>query len=215
MDLSETLNSSAPHAALFDLDGVLIDSETLYTRFWSEIDRRYPTGVENFAHIIKGNTLNRILTTYYPDQELRRQVVADLKTFEDSMRYEIFDGVEEYFDRLDSAGWKKAIVTSSSPQKMEVLFEQLPMLRERVDAVITDKDVTRSKPDPQGYLLAAGRLGCAPADCIVFEDSLAGLSAGNAAGCNVVALATTLPAEKLRGKAHMVVSSLAEVPLPR
>ncbi|MDE7426960.1 MAG: HAD-IA family hydrolase [Muribaculaceae bacterium] len=215
MRLPENLLTEEPHAALFDLDGVLIDSETLYTRFWSEIERRYPTGIEDFAHVIKGNTLSRILDTYYPDEELRRKVVADLKAFEAGMQYEIFEGVLDYFDRLDRAGWKKAIVTSSNPEKMERLFTQLPQLKERVDVVITDKDVTRSKPDPEGYQLAAARLGCKPADCIVYEDSLAGLSAGNAAGCAVVALATTLPAERLHGKAHLVVSNLSEVPVPK
>ena len=67
-----------PSAALFDLDGVLIDSETIYTEIWSRIERAHPTGIDNFALKIKGSTLQRILDKYFPEPDIRADVVRML-----------------------------------------------------------------------------------------------------------------------------------------
>ena len=193
-------------AALFDLDGVIVDTESIYTDFWDDIDRRYPTGVDNFARVIKGNTLARILDTYF-DENLRDEILVLLKEQEESMRYRLFDGVSDFLDRLIENDIPKAIVTSSNDRKMSKLFSQIPELRPKFDAIITDAMVERSKPDPQGYLIAAEKLGVNPSDCVVFEDSFAGLEAGRRAGAYVVALATTNPRESLYEKADEVIDS--------
>ena len=193
-------------AALFDLDGVIVDTESIYTDFWDDIDRRYPTGVDNFARVIKGNTLARILDTYF-DENLRDEILVLLKEQEESMRYCLFDGVSDFLDRLIENDIPKAIVTSSNDRKMSKLFSQIPELRPKFEAIITDAMVERSKPDPQGYLIAAETLGVAPSDCVVFEDSFAGLEAGRRAGAYVVALATTNPRESLYEKADEVIDS--------
>lgn len=193
-------------AALFDLDGVIVDTESIYTDFWDDIDRRYPTGVDNFARVIKGNTLARILETYF-DEDLRDEILVLLKEQEESMRYRLFDGVTDFLDRLIENDIPKAIVTSSNDRKMSKLFRQIPELRPKFEAIITDAMVERSKPDPQGYLIAAEKLGVDPSDCVVFEDSFAGLEAGRRAGAYVVALATTNPRESLYEKADEVIDS--------
>ena len=191
---------------MFDLDGVIVDTESIYTDFWDDIDRRYPTGVDNFARVIKGNTLARILETYF-DEDLRDEILVLLKEQEESMRYRLFDGVSDFLDRLIENDIPKAIVTSSNDCKMSKLFSQIPELRPKFEAVITDAMVERSKPDPQGYLIAAETLGVDPSDCVVFEDSFAGLEAGRRAGAYVVALATTNPRESLYEKADEVIDS--------
>lgn len=193
-------------AALFDLDGVIVDTESIYTDFWDDIDRRYPTGVDNFARVIKGNTLACILDTYF-DEDLRDEILVLLKEQEESMHYRLFDGVSDFLDRLIENDIPKAIVTSSNDRKMSRLFSQIPDLRPKFEAVITDAMVERSKPDPQGYLIAAETLGVDPSDCVVFEDSFAGLEAGRRAGAYVVALATTNPRESLYEKADEVIDS--------
>lgn len=193
-------------AVLFDLDGVLIDSEGVYTDFWAEIDRRFPTGADDFAHLIKGTTLPDILSTYFPDAAVREEVCGLLRRQEDAMEYRPFPGAVELLRSLRRAGIATAIVTSSNLRKMRRLFEQRPEFVELTDALVTDEDVTRSKPDPQGYLTAARRLGVDPAECAVVEDSLAGLRAGRAAGAYVVALTTTNP--------HDAVAPLADAVLP-
>ena len=71
---------------LFDLDGVLIDSEGLYTKFWDEIEQIYPTGIENFALVIKGNALFKILDMYY-SKELHQDIINRVHEFEHNINY--------------------------------------------------------------------------------------------------------------------------------
>lgn len=196
-----------PAAALFDLDGVLVDTEGLYTEIWSDIERAFPTGIDNFALKIKGSTLPQILESYFPDPEVTRRVVAMLKEREDNMRYELFAGVKPFLAELKARRIPAAIVTSSNRAKMDRLFVSLPGFEDFFDAVLTDADTTRSKPHPECYLNAAARLGADIADCIVFEDSFNGLKAGRSAGAHVVALATTNPAGSLTELSDIVIDT--------
>lgn len=198
------------YGALFDLDGVLIDSESMYTVFWQEIDRLYPTGIPNYAIAIKGTTLPEILKNY-TDPAVVGDIVRRINEFQLTMRYPIFPGVEDFLTDLRRHGIPAAIVTSSDDRKMAHLYEQHPHFRDYFDVIIDASKVTRSKPDPQGYLMAAQALGCKPEDCIVFEDSLQGLKAGKAAGAKVVALATTYPREQLQGFADTIIDGFNEV----
>lgn len=197
------------HAALFDLDGVLVDSEGIYTQFWAEIDKKYPTGVKDFAHVIKGNTMARILDTYFP-VSLHPTLHSLLKQQEEDMRYELYDGVQTLLSKIRNLNWRIAIVTSSNNTKMDNLFRQIPQLRPLVDVLVTDGDVTRGKPDPQGYLLAAQRLDCDPEDCVVFEDSLSGLEAGRRSGARVVGVATTNPHNVVAPLCDYCIDSIAD-----
>lgn len=189
---------------LFDLDGVLIDSETTYTRFWEEIDRIYPTGIENYAIAIKGTTLPEILK-HYNDETVRTDIVRRVKEFQENLTFNLYDGVEEFLTQLRQNNIRTAIVTSSDNRKMQLLFSQIPLLKELVDTVIDASMVEHSKPNPEGYLKAAAALGCAPKDCYVFEDSLQGLKAGTDSGATVIALSTTYPREILKGKAAKII----------
>ena len=193
-------------AALFDLDGVLIDTEGVYSDFWDSVNGRFPTGIDNFSQSIKGSTLQRILDNNFAPEthDTIRQMVIDL---ERDMTYKIYDGVTDMLEGLRSAGFAMAIVTSSSDKKMDRLFAQHPALRDYFDVVITDRFVTRSKPDPQGYLMAAEMVKCTPEDSFVFEDSLSGLEAGRRSGATVVGLATTNPRDVVKERADMVIDS--------
>lgn len=196
-------------AALFDLDGVLIDSETLYTGFWEKVGKTHSLPSPTFALDIKGTTLNDILTTYFPTPEIRADVDRMLHEFENEIVYPIFPGALEFVDLLREHGMKTVIVTSSDDKKMDFLFAQHPDFKSHFDAIVTAADVTRSKPDPEPYLIGAAKAGCAPEECVVFEDSFQGLEAGRRAGAYVVALATTNPSASLQGKADRIVNSLA------
>lgn len=177
---------------LFDLDGVLLDTEGIYTDFWQDIDNRYPTGVPGFAYIIKGSNLTTILNTYYPDKELQRIIIGILDDFEKDMKYRPFVDAITFVQELKKCGIPTCIVTSSSMLKMENAFAQLPGFREMFDGLITGDMVSRCKPDPEGYLMGAKMIGVKPENCYVFEDSLQGMQAGINAGCKVIALTTTV-----------------------
>ncbi|MDE6207406.1 MAG: HAD family hydrolase [Muribaculaceae bacterium] len=202
-----------PKGILFDLDGVLLDTETIYTRIWNDIDRIYPTGVDNFAHAIKGNTLPRILSTYFPDPEVQPKVVELLRESEESMDYPVFEGVMDFLDSLAAANVPAAIVTSSGDDKMERIGRSNSDFMSRFAALITDSCVTHSKPHPEPYLKGAEAIGVAPEDCIVFEDSFAGIEAGKAAGARVVALATTNSRESLEGRADALIDNFVGLSL--
>jgi len=198
------------YGALFDLDGVLIDTEGIYTGIWEEIESHFPTGIPDFALVIKGNTLPRILEKYFRAED-HRAIVSMLKSHEDNMDYPIFDGVMEFLQQLKDARIPMAIVTSSSDRKMELIRDRMPQFISCFDVLITDSKVEHSKPHPDPYLKGAEALGVDPKDCIVFEDSFSGIQAGRAAGAKVVALATTNPRESLVDKADLVIDSFKYV----
>ena len=196
---------------LFDLDGVLLDTEGIYTDFWQAIDDKYPTGVPGFAHIIKGSNLTTILDTYYPDKELQKIIIDILDDFEKEMKYRPFPDAITFVKELKSAGIPTCIVTSSSMLKMNNAFEQLPGFRELFDGLITGDMVKNCKPNPEGYLLGAQQIGVKPENCYVFEDSLQGIQAGLNAGCKVVALTTTVAREYIEKlKADKIMNSFAD-----
>lgn len=196
--------------ALFDLDGVIIDSESLYTEFWRGVDRLYPTGIDDYAIAIKGTTLEEIMK-HYDDETVKEDILRRLNKFQSEMRFAMFDGVEAFLEDLKKHNIGCVIVTSSDHEKMNRLFTQLPNLKGYFEAVIDASMISRSKPDPEGYLLAAKTLGCRPEDCYVFEDSLQGIRAGKASGATVVGLATTLPRTVIDGEADIVVDGMKEL----
>ncbi len=197
---------------LFDLDGVLIDSESEYTRIWQKIDSHFPTGVDNFAIKIKGQTLPEILNTYFR-QAIHPQVTDMLNDMEQQMRYEMLPGARKTLDRLKELGLGCVLVTSSNEIKMRHLREEQPDLESYFHDIVTADRISRSKPDPEGYLLGARLLGAHPARCAVFEDSAQGVKAGHAAGCYTIGLTTTLSSDKLKDHCDKIVSTLDDVDL--
>lgn len=198
-------------AFLFDLDGVLIDTESVYSEIWKDIESHFPTGIENFDKAIKGTTLEDILARYFNNPEVRPQVEAMLLEAEKNMRYRYCDGALDLLAVLNMEGIPCALVTSSDDVKMAHLWQQMPELKPLFKVIIDGTQVTRSKPDPQGYLMAAERLGIDPRKCVVVEDSLQGVKAGRAAGAYVIGDVGTLPAETLAPFADLLVESLEEL----
>lgn len=196
---------------LFDLDGVLIDSERLYTKIWGAIEEQWPTGVDNFAYKIKGTTLEDILDHYFPDEKVRSEVVKELYRLEGLMIYTPLPGAVEFIDALRERKIPVALVTSSNDLKMQHLWSDMPGFKEKFDVIITGDEVTHSKPNPEGYLTAARRLGVAPERCAVFEDSLQGVKAGKAAGSYVVGVEGTLKAEDIAPFSDVVVNAVADM----
>jgi HAD superfamily hydrolase (TIGR01509 family) len=199
------------YGALFDLDGVLIDSEGGYSEFWAEQGRKYRPDIPNLAEAVKGTTLPNILGTYFPDAEVVAKICADLDEYEANVHFPLFPGVMEFLADLHRHGISAAVVTSSGADKMKKLFSEKPEFSSYFDVVVTSADVTHSKPNPECFLIGAQKLGMEIGDCFIFEDSLNGLKAANAAGAlKVVGLSTTLPAEQIEGLANVVIPSFED-----
>lgn len=194
-----------PHSiALFDLDGVILDTEGSYTAFWDDYGSRH-FSEKDFGLKIKGQTLVKILDDYFPEENERKAITDAINDFERNMSYPFVPGVENYIKSLKSNGIRTAVVTSSNLLKMENVYRCHPGFREMFDMILTSEDFSESKPSPYCYLKAMRLFGAGPEDCVVFEDSLAGLQAARASGAFVTALTTTNPEEVVRNYADLVI----------
>ena len=194
-----------PHSiALFDLDGVILDTEGSYTAFWDDYGSRH-FSEKDFGLKIKGQTLVKILGDYFPEENERKAITEAINDFERNMSYPFVPGVENYIKSLKSNGIRTAVVTSSNLLKMENVYRCHPGFREMFDIILTSEDFSESKPSPYCYLKAMRLFGAGPEDCVVFEDSLAGLQSARASGAFVTALTTTNPEEVVRNYADLVI----------
>ncbi len=191
---------------LFDLDGVIIDSEPQYDIFWREVGRAYQPGIENFEKKIKGTTLPTILNSYFSHfpEEVRSGIVRRIRDFEQEMVYAEVPGALRFIRILKEAGLRIGLVTSSEDLKLRRVFEQM-QFDGLFDTVVSADRITQGKPHPMCYLLAAKDLGADPSACFVFEDSFAGIASGTAAGMKVIGLSTTHPAASICDKVLRVI----------
>lgn len=187
-------------AALFDLDGVLVDTEAQYDNYWGEIAKELIPDHPEMVQDIKGTTLVYTLDKWFSGEReyLREEVTRRMDEFEAQMPFYPVKGAREYVAELRKQGVPMAVVTSSNRTKMSNVYRQYPNFISTFDAILTSEDFRASKPDPDCYLKAAARLGFRPEECVVFEDSIKGLQSARAAGAIVVGLATTVPMEEIR-----------------
>ncbi len=183
-------------AALFDLDGTLLDTEKQYTIFWTKIAQKHLPDQPDFAQKIKGTTLISILS-HFP-QEIHDMIKEQLEAYEQEMDYPIVPGAKEFVEALTAKSIKCAIVTSSDKAKMEVVGQKQPELLRLFDEILVSEDFPRSKPDPDCYLRAAERLKVETDHCVVFEDAINGLKAAQAAEIYTIGLTTGLTATEIK-----------------
>jgi sugar-phosphatase len=176
-------------AFLFDMDGTVLDSIAVAERVWGAWALRHGLDVETFLPTIHG---------VRAEETIRRQNLADLDIAletEAILRAEVADiegvipipGAEAFLRALPIDRW--AVVTSA---QRELALRRMAAAGLPIPAVlVTAEDVSRGKPAPDGYVLAAERLGVAPGACLVFEDAPAGLLAGEAAGADMVVITAT------------------------
>lgn len=192
---------------LFDMDGVLLDTEVQYDVIWKHIGEKYNSGINNFQKVIKGTTLPNILEKYFShlNDEERKSLIKELYEYEHSMDYKReIKGAFKFIEELKSNGIKVGMVTSSNDDKLASVYEQND-IRKIFDTIISANRITKGKPDPMCFLLAAEDLGYTPEKCFVFEDSFAGLEAGSRANMNIIALSTTHDKESLKDKAPIII----------
>lgn len=203
--------------ALFDWDGVIIDSSGQHEESWTllanEIGKPLPAD-----HFLRGFGMkNQVIIpeilqwTTDPD-EIHRYSLRKEFLYREIVRergIEPLPGVIELLQMLEEHGVSCAVASSTHRENIETIF-RLIGIREYFQAVVTAEDVSRGKPHPEVFLKGAEKIGCDPAHCVVFEDAHVGIDAGLAAGCKVIAVATTNPLEKL-DKADLAVRSLEDV----
>lgn len=192
--------------ALFDMDGVLIDTEPQYGLFWKGIAEEYNLGDKDFENKIKGMTIPHIISSYFCklSSHQTEDIFTKFKKFEEKVLFPDIHGAIEFVNNLRLHGIRTALVTSSTELKLNRVLQQ-KHFETMFDTIVSAKDIINGKPEPDCFLLAAKRLNFSPKYCVVFEDSLAGITAGNAAGMAVVGLSTTYSNFELMDKCAKVI----------
>ncbi len=206
-------------AAIFDWDGVIVDSSRQHERAWVRLaqERGLPLP-EGFFRRSFGMKNDRVITEllgWTQDPALVARLSWQKEEyFRELLRaegIELLPGVREWLETLKAAGVPCAIGSSTPRENLDLCLERLGA-GHYFPVVVAAEDVQHGKPDPEVFLTAAHRLGMPPARCVVFEDAHVGLEAARAAGMKVVGLATTHPAETLQ-EADLVRPSLAGMTL--
>jgi beta-phosphoglucomutase len=203
-------------AVIFDMDGVLIDSYDAHFAGWKAMYDELGLGYTeaDFAADF-GRTSRDILFRRFGNQlaDARIRELDERKEalFRDSLRkhFTAMDGAIDLIDALSTAGFRVGVGSSAPPENIELCLEMLGR-RTKIAAMVTGKDVTRGKPDPQVFQMAAKRLEVDPAHCAVVEDAVHGIEAANRAGMKSVALTGTATREQL-AEADLIVDSLREL----
>ena len=191
-------------AVIFDMDGVLTDSEPLICAAAMEMFRERGVAVrpEDF-HPFVGTGENRYLGGVAEKYGVALDIVeAKARTYELYLamvpkRLEGFPGAVELVRKCQAAGLACAVASSADRIKIEANLNKIGLPSATWQAVVTAEDVERRKPDPAIFLLAAQRLGVQPSECTVVEDAVNGIAAAKAAGMRCVAVASTFPALQL------------------
>ncbi|MGA4843080.1 HAD-IA family hydrolase [Streptomyces sp. G45] len=194
-------------ALLFDNDGTLVSSIESVTRCWTRWAGEYGVTAEDFARVgLHGRPAAEIVADLLPADAVAGALarIDELEVADVAGGVVALPGTLALLGALPPERW--AVVTSATRRLAEARLGEVGI---RPKLLISADDVTRGKPDPEPFLLAAARLGADPARCVVFEDAPAGLAAGRAAGMTTVALTTTHQAAELA--ADVVVPDLSAV----
>lgn len=211
------MNSGPIWGAIFDWDGVILDSSRQHEESWRLLARENGLALpEDFFRRSFGMKNERIipeLLGWTRDPETVRRL-GDRKEalYRELIRrdgVQPLPGVREWLQTLRAAGVPCAVGSSTPRENIECVLDTLG-LRQAFDAIVAGQDVTHGKPHPEVFLRAAALLGLRPERCVVFEDAHVGLQAARAAGMKVVAVASTHPPESLR-EADRVVRRMDEL----
>lgn len=188
--------------AIFDMDGLLLDTERLYQESWIEMAKRFgqtpdpafPTAVSGSS----GEGMRQIIRRYYPSVDpyaFQAGCIARVDGILDEQGPPVKPGARELLKYFRRQGVKTAVASSSGRER---ILSNLRMteLDHFFDAVVSGQQVERGKPEPDIFVLAAKEIGCAPEACYVFEDSVNGVRAGMTAGCTTVMVPDLVPPPK-------------------
>jgi beta-phosphoglucomutase len=210
-----------PSGVIFDMDGVLIDSYDAHYESWQRLGREVGLAMseEQFLRSF-GRTSREVLAEFWPAMARTGDDVARLDARKEALfreiiskEFPVMDGAVELIDALAAAGLRLAVGSSGPPTNVGLTLDRLER-KAAFTGVVTGADVTRGKPHPEVFLIAAERLGVPPRRCVVIEDAPAGIEAAQAAGMRCIGLASTGRDVASLAAADLVVRSLREISVP-
>lgn len=203
-------------AVLFDMDGVLLESEQYINRAGVLMFREkgYEVDPDDFLEFT-GMGENRYLGGVAEKNsipfDLQKDKARTYEIYEELVRGKIapLPGVVEFIEKCKRKGLKIAVATSADLTKMMINLKEISLPVDTFDATVNGLEIERKKPAPDIFLKAAERLGVNPENCLVVEDAVSGVAAGKAAGAKVLALTTTFSAKELSA-ADWIAGDLAD-----
>ena len=198
--------SRADFALIFDWDGVIINSEEFHRRSWDLLTKEeglvIPKGAFEASFGMRNEQIIPYVFKWADSEDMDRiHALADRKEalYRELVRREGIDplpGVLALLDGLEAAGIPRAVGSSTPRANIDAVMEVIGVTG-RFQEIVAAGDVTKGKPDPEVFLTAAQRLGCAPERCVVIEDAHVGIEAAKAGSIPVLAVATTHPMASL------------------
>jgi beta-phosphoglucomutase family hydrolase len=204
-------------AAIFDMDGTLVDNTPYHFKSWQALFKKYHKGElsrQTYYTQISGVPIMDTLRGLFPDRdEAGLKVLLNEK---EGFYRELYapylapiNGLENFLTELKTSGVKMAMATSATVGDIDFILNKVP-IRGDFDEIVNSSMVSKPKPNPQIFLKAAEKLNTPPSKCVVFEDSLAGIKAGKDAGMKVVAITTGHKAEDLH-PVDLVIDDYSEL----
>jgi beta-phosphoglucomutase len=210
--MSHTVHPFAFDALIWDMNGVLLDDEQHQWEAFKRVLKGRGLDVPDadfskYCGVTEQECFAMALQSPFDSEGVRECMRERRACYIEILggRLPLYPSVPDAVQRAEAAGIIQAIASGACREEVMAVVEALGPSRFR--AVVVAEDVTRGKPNPEGYLKAAGQLGVDPSRCLVVEDSLHGIEAALAAGMQCLAVASTLPQERL-GRAHAVASSV-------
>ncbi|HTH82359.1 MAG TPA: HAD family phosphatase [Mucilaginibacter sp.] len=193
------------YAAIFDMDGTMVDNTPYHFKAWQALFKKHNLGhishetyKAEFSGVPIIDTLRNLFSDADEDtlQTLRHEKEAFYREFYTPYISPV-NGLENLLIELKDAGFKLAIASSATVDDIDFVLGHV-QVGKYFDVIVDGNRVSKGKPNPQIFLKAAADLDVEPENCLVFEDSIAGIIAANAAGMKVVGITTANPAEKLQ-----------------
>jgi len=209
--------------ALFDWDGVIVDSSAAHKQSWEDLAREegFPLEKDHFAKSF-GRTNAVIIPDVYRWTTDPAEITRLGLRKEDMYRAIIsrwsaqklaLPGAIDLLRALNEAGIPCAVGSSTARENIMLIVDKLG-IADCFSAMITAENVSRGKPDPEVFLKGAAALGFAPCNCVVFEDAVYGVDAARAGGMKAVAVLTSHPKDSFIGRADLIIDRLSELTIP-
>ncbi len=217
-----TSNSSPPAGAIFDMDGVLVDSNPFHLQKWIELlkERGIPFNASDLPQQILGQRNDTAFRLFFGPNLSKEESHRLSEELEEKFRKafaphaKLLPGLEVLIAECHRSGVPMAVASSAMAKNVNYIVDALG-LRPYFRCLVSGDEVSRPKPDPEIYLRTAARIGLDPSACIAFEDSFVGVESAKRAGMKCVAIASTFPLQQLETQADLAVQSFQELTLGR
>ena len=194
------MNNIIIKGAVFDMDGLLIDTEKLYLKYWKQaaadfgyiMEDNHVFAIRSLARKFSVPKLKDFFGENFPTEEIRTRRTELINAHIEKYGVELKKGVSELFDYLKNNNIKLAVATATQRERTFLYLNKINLLN-YFDAVICGDMVTNGKPEPDIYLTATAELGFAPNQCVAFEDSPNGIKSAYSAGCHAIMIPDMTP----------------------